>query len=259
MSGGIGHGTQDPQGGVLTVAGCIEPGAVTRDDLMAHADGGVHPRTADHIRRCAACAAEVQALAAAQRELRRALHRFECPTPQLLGDYALALLAPHEQRLVAAHVMDCPRCGEELQTLRSFLSVEPDPSPSMLGQLKRVIATLVTPPRAAAVFAELRGSQGLAAPLIYRSEDVTLTVSVQPDVTEGGIRRWALHGLVVQERSSLLATETRLVAEDGTAHESRVDDLGNFVYEGLAQGVYQLEVALPERVVVAEHVPIGGG
>ncbi|HEU5317483.1 MAG TPA: hypothetical protein VFX49_15330 [Chloroflexota bacterium] len=257
MNDGIGHMPLDRRGDALTVAGCIEPGAVTRDDLMAYVDGEAAPHVAEHVRRCAACAAELRALAGAQRSLQRALHRFECPAPPVLGEYALALLPQLEQRLVAAHVVDCPRCTEEVQTLRTFLSVEPQSVPSAFERLKRVVATLLTPPGSAAIFAEFRGGVATTAPLAYRSEDVTVTVSVQPD--DGGARRWALHGLVVRDGPSLFPAQTRLIAPDGTTRESPLDDLGNFLYEGLPPGVYQLEVDLPEHVLVAENVAIGGG
>jgi hypothetical protein len=193
-----------------------------------------------------------------EQQLRRALYRFDCPAPQLLGEYALALLDPSEHRRVAAHVMDCPRCAEELQTLRTFLTVEPEPSPSVLDRLRRVIATLVTPPRGEAVFAELRGTVSAVAPLIFRAEDVTITVSTQPDELLGGIRHWALHGLMVRDSGPLLAARTRLIAQDGAVHAADLDDLGNFFYEGLTPGTYQLEVALSEHVVVVQDLRIGG-
>ena len=193
-----------------------------------------------------------------EQQLRRALYRFDCPAPQTLGEYALTLLAPPEQRLVAAHVVDCPRCAEELQTLRSFLTVEPEPSPGAFDRLKRVIATLVTPPRGAAVFAELRGAASAVAPLTYRTEDVSITVSVRPDDLVGGMRHWALHGLMVRDSGSLPATWTRLVAQDGVVHEAALDDLGNFFYDGLPPGTYRLEVGLTEQVVVVQDLRIGG-
>ena len=193
-----------------------------------------------------------------EQQLRRALYRFECPTPQSLGEYALTLLAPPEHRLVAAHVVDCPRCAEELQTLRSFLTVEPVPSPGAFDRLKRVIATLVTPPRGAAVFAELRGAASAVAPLTYRTEDVSITVSIRPDELVGGIRHWALHGLMVRDSGPLPAAWTRLVAQDGVVHEAALDDLGNFFYDGLPPGTYRLEVGLTEQVVVVQDLRIGG-
>jgi hypothetical protein len=248
----------DRQSDLLSVAGCLRPGVVLRSDLMAYADGDAPPHAAEHIRRCPACAEESRALATAERQLRRALNRFECPAPQLLGEYALALLAPAELQRLAAHIADCPRCAEELQTLRSFLTVEPEPSPSALDRLRRVIATLVTPARGAAVFAELRGTESAVAPLIYRTEDMTITLSVQPDELLGGIRHWALHGLMVRDSGPLLAAQTRLIAPDGTLHEADLDDLGNFFYEGLPAGTYQLEVALSEHVVVVQELRIGG-
>ena len=254
-----GHTPQEERSGVLTVAGCIEPGVVTRDDLMAYADGEARPDAAEHVRRCAACAAEARALASAQHQLRLALNRFECPAPQVLGEYVLTLLAPEEHRLVASHVVDCPRCVDELQGLRTFLSVEPERSPSVLERLKRVVATLVTPPRGAAVFAELRGTESAVVPLIYRSEDVTITVSVQPDEMRDGVRHWTLDGLMVHDGGRHLEAQTRLVAEDNVAHEAALDDLGNFFFEGLPPGTYRLEVIFSKQVVVVQDLRIGGG
>ncbi len=257
--GGRRTGTPEIDG---AVQGCLEPGAVTYDDLMAYVDGDAPVRVIDHVRRCAACLADARARAREQQQLRTVLNRFDCPSAHTLGEYALSVLAPHEQRLVAAHAVDCPRCSDELQQLRSFLSVEPEPAPTVVERLRRVIATLVMAPRGAPAFAELRGSQNaaVAETLTYRAGDVTISFDVDADGLRDGTARWAVNGLITQ--SSGVAPprgEIRLISLAGDVYASHADVLGNFLYESVHPGTYRLEVDLPDRMVVIEELRIGDG
>jgi hypothetical protein len=239
--------------------GCTAPDAVTRNDLMAYVDGDVSSEVAGHIQSCSACRAEAHTLARSQQTLRAALDRFECPAPHTLGEYALSVLAPPEQRLVAAHIADCPRCSEEIQTLRSFLSAEPVQSPGVVERLRQVLATLVTPVGVSA-FAGLRGrDDALTEARIYRADALTFALVVQPDDPQDGIQRWALDGLITREDAGATrVAETRLVAANGTVRAARADELGNLVYEALPSGTYRLELDLPEQTVVIEELWIGG-
>ena len=242
------------------VAGCREPGAVTKDDLMAFADGDAPANVIEHVRSCRACVVQARSLARDQRQLRIVLNRFECPSSHTLGEYALRVLAPHEQRLVGAHAVDCPRCSEELQTLRSFLTVEPEPTPTVAERLRRVIATLVMPQRGIPVFAELRGSETAAMPLTYRAGDVTVSLSVDIDDPQAGSERWVVSGLITREGGVAPSSERiHLISSSGEARETGADTLGNFLYEAVQPGSYRLEVALTNQLVVIEELRIGGG
>jgi hypothetical protein len=191
-----------------------------------------------------------------QRALQRALYRVECPAPHTLGEYVLALLPGDQQRDVAAHVFDCPRCADELQTLRAFLSVEPEVQPGTVERLRRIVATLVAPPlRGAVAYAGLRGNDA-AASRTYEAEGITVTVGVEPEADR---TRVTLTGLVAAPDDTDLAQgEARLVDPNGGARTAPIDDLGNFVLESVAAGKHTLELRLPGRIVAIEELQVGG-
>src|SRR5262245_5458377 len=136
---------------------CVQPGAVTPEELIAYVDGEAPARVAEHVRRCRRCRAEVEQYAVVERRLGAALHRFDCPSPQRLGEMELGLLMPEERLAVAQHVADCARCTDELRTLRQFMAFEPAAEPGLVERLRRLVAILVEPPPALALGA-LRGA-----------------------------------------------------------------------------------------------------
>ena len=74
---------------------------------MAFVDGGAPGRVGVAIRPDPALNAAADAYARTQRQLQQRLFRFDCPSPQLLGEYDLDLLAPAERTRIAAHVVGC--------------------------------------------------------------------------------------------------------------------------------------------------------
>jgi hypothetical protein len=228
---------------------------------MAFADGAATAHVAAHVGRCPRCTADAQRLDLAQRHLRHALHRFECPTPHTLGEYALELLTPEDRTAVAAHVAGCPRCTDELQTLRAFLRLEPAPTPATtLDRVRRVIAALVTPPRAvqAAGYAGLRG-RGEPAAATYRAGDLTITVSAAPE-RRGRVTLSTLSGLVVRDDTGPIAAggEITLTPPGDAPRTAVVDELGSFAFEGVGGGTYRLALRLPDQIVVVEDLRVGG-
>ncbi len=232
---------------------CMRPGAVTREEILAYVDGDAPEHVAEHVRRCPACRAEAGRLAELQGRLRQALYRFDCPDPHALGEYALEILDPRQRAQVAAHVIACPHCTAELQTLRTFLAIEPEPPAGLVERLRRVVATLVAPPTAPA-YAGLRGSAAPGAQT-YRGGDVTITLS-----TARGTRRLLLAGLVTRDRGgpeTVAGGEATLASGDVSRRE-RIDDLGNFTFDAVAPGRYRLEVRLADQVLVIEELQVGG-
>jgi hypothetical protein len=240
------------------VVSCIEPGAVTPEELVAHADGQAPGHVQAHLRRCAACRAEARGYAAWQTALRRGLHRFDCPPAQALGEYQLGVLPAEEGRLVAAHAAECPRCAEELRTLRSFLAADPIPGLSLAEQARRLVARLIPAPLSPAV-AGLRG--GATAPSqTYQADGIGVALSPAPAASRARAGHAGLIGLIWREgaEAAQLAGVAHLVASDGRPHDAPIDDLGNFAFEDLPPGVGQLELRLDDAVVVVEDVQVGG-
>lgn len=244
---------------------CIDPAAITPGDLMAYADGEAPPGVAAHVAQCPFCAVESGALRRASRRLAHALYRFDCPSPQTLGDYHLDLFPPEERTRIAAHALECPHCAAELQTLRSFLDAPllgpeavPDVTSSTAAgfgaQLRRVVATLFTPP-AAPAYTGLRGTAEDTV-TTYQADDLTITLSATPSARHGRI---SLTGLLLSENvdvDQFAGAAVRLIAPDGAAQGTQIDELANFGFNDLVRGTYQLELELTGRIVVIEDVHI---
>jgi anti-sigma factor RsiW len=235
---------------------CIDPGAATPEDLLAYADGDAPPTIVEHIRACPACAAVAAGYAATQRRLRRSLYRFDCPSPQELGDYELGLLPPTERTRVAAHVVACPPCADELRTLRDFLASEPaELTRPAAGTLRRLVATLLAPAPGTA-YAGLRGADDATAQT-YQAGGVTIALDTQFDPRRG---RGALAGLLWHEdpaAADLAGAAATLLAPDGATRTTALDDVGNFAFDDLAPGRYQVEVTLGDQLVTIPELRIG--
>ncbi len=253
---------------------CSSPEAVTPEEIVAYVDGDAPPRVVEHIRSCSSCAAEARRYARAQARLRQALHRFDCPTPQTLGEYNLGLVSAEDRVRIAAHVLECSACAEELRTLRAFLADEP---PSTVGsgaaeRLRRIVAALVTP-RPGLAPVGLRGAVG-AVGRTYEAEGISISISVTPGTRRG---RYALVGLVLfgtgadysSTREVVLAgpaapsqpaqatPDQAIPARATPAQATPVDDFGNFAFDDLTPGIYQLELRLSDRSIVVEALRIG--
>lgn len=240
---------------------CILPGAVTPDDLIAYTDDEASPAIVAHIRACPDCAATAAVYARQQRRLRRGLARFACPTPQTLTDFEFGPLPPAEQRAVAGHLVDCPRCRDELATLQGFLADDlapataPAPDP-LRTRVRRVVATLLASPLASPALGQLRGSDA-AGPPVYAAGTLRLAVSVERAAP--GAPSWALVGLVWREddMGSGVGGVAGLIAANGERRTTPIDEFGNFSFELIAPGVYGLEAAIGDELIVVNALPVG--
>jgi len=240
------------------VVSCIEPGAVTPEELVAHADGQAPGHVLAHLQRCSFCRAEARSYGAWQSALRHSLYRFDCPSAHALGEYQLGVLPAEEGRQIAAHAADCAVCAAELRTLRSFLATEPEPELGVVDRVRRLIARLMPAPLSP-VQAGLRGGDS-APSQTYQANGIGIALSPAPAPgTRSRVGRGGLVGLVWLEgpHSTQLGGVAHLVASDGLSHDAAIDDLGNFAFEDVTAGPGQLELRLDDAVVVVEDVRVG--
>lgn len=236
---------------------CNDPGAVTPEDLVAYAEGDGDSRTAVHVASCPWCAAEAASYAALDRTLTVRLWRAECPATLTLGEHVLDLLDPQEALTVRAHVAVCPHCTAELDELRTALGGDPLAELAAgPGLLTRLVMRLVPAPGQGLAFAGVRGVGSTTR--TYEAGQLTTTLTVEPEA-ERGRRRWSLAGLVLHDSGEQLPAglPVRVVRAGAVAAEATLDDLGNFVIGGLEDGVYDLELDLPDRVLAVEGLEIG--
>lgn len=243
---------------------CIRPGTVSPNDLIAFNDGGAPPNVVEHVRACPDCAADARRYASTEHRLARALHRFECPSPHALGEFDLGLLPAQERLATELHVRSCPRCADELRTLRGFLAVEVAPvAAPRAAPLTRLIAALLPLPPASQSLAGLRGTAE-AGVETYAAGNFKLTISHGPEIRRDAGRAArrviSVTGLVWSDAPTGEAPLTgvaTLTGDDGTARTTDVDELGNFTFDEVNAGSYQLEMSLGDQLIVVESLRIG--
>lgn len=232
-------------------------GSVTPEDLIAYIDGEASGEVSAMIEADPALRAEASAYAQAQRHLLRNLYRFACPSSQTLGEYELGMVAPAERTRIAAHIVGCPRCTAEMQMLREFLATEEDAPPvGAVGRIRRMVATLLPPPPLISPHAALRG-RGDGAARTYQADDVTITLDLGAPVRRG---RTSLVGLIWRDNDdpATIAGSTVTLLRDGDImHTSEIDDVGNFAFDDITPGTYELGVTLGEDHITIEGVAIG--
>jgi hypothetical protein len=252
----IGGMVLDGQAGGASGVSCSHPGAIIPDDLIAYIDGEASASVIAHLRECPDCAAEAEVYAAIQRQLQRRLFRLECPSAHTLGEYELGVVAPDVRAEVAAHLVLCPRCRDELDALRAFFAVEPVERPTgVVETVRRLAATLLAPLSPTPATASLRGGED-AGLQVYAANDVRITLSVEglPE------RPTSLLGLLWRENDDpapMLAGTATLVDLNNRAYTTTVDEAGNFTFEEIIPGSYRLEVALDDELVTIDRLPIG--
>jgi hypothetical protein len=181
-----------------------------------------------------------------ERELKRALFRFDCPSPHTLGEYELDVLAPEQRTRIAAHVLSCDECSAELADLREFLAAPVRIAEPLIDRARRIVASLFVP-KPGLAYGSLRGASDSPA-RIFEAGDIT--VSITAGQTPG-----SLLGLIVGPEA-IEGREVRLVPTHGVPTLTQVDEIGNFVVEGLAPGAYALEIELTDGVLVIEELRV---
>ena len=222
---------------------CSHPPRLTPDQLSAALSGEAEPDVYAHLALCAGCAARLATARGIEDGLTRRLFRWDCPTPQRLGEYHLGMADQAEVAAITQHLERCPHCAEELAHLGAFLATEPPPVPARPAHSKThpdrpplgaLMARLLPPTPALALRGEARG------PIMAEAGDILIVLDVQP-AAEGQVtllgqvaapdpERWA--GALVQLRQSGALQRTVLL-----------DEVGTFRCEALPAGLTELRIA----------------
>jgi hypothetical protein len=178
-------------------------------------------------------------------KLRRLLFRSTCPTAHELGEYYLGQLSRAEVKAVRNHLNRCPHCTRELLTYKAFMG-EGEPQPAVIEQMKIMIARLwreVSPnyPSWQPTFA-IRGEE---ATVYLADEDVQIALRSQEDASHPGFKM--LVGLITGIPTENLSIH--LWSADQLLATTRVDSLGNFLFEKLKAQTYELVVQGEELLI----------
>ncbi len=256
---------------------CVHQFAPRDEELvmLAFGEEARSPEVAQHIEQCEICQLRLARYRDIYRFLVARLYRRHCPSGLKLSYYCAGLLLAEERQRIAAHILDCPLCAEEVGLTRRFLADALLP-PSPASPVRRIVGSLV---RQQAQLV-LRGEERPALwPRQYRAEDVDLSLhlsragngdyillgivtSIDPavsvDAFEGSeaellpVTAAGPYALGEEQRTSLRRLARRSVC-------TSVDDLGNIVFSAVPAGEYTLVLRLPEREVVIEGLAIEAG
>lgn len=233
-------------------ARCIDPAALSEEDIDRFAHGEADEQVAEHIRRCPACGEEAHEYGRLSRLLHAGLFRATCPESLELGEYALGIQTPEQRQATAAHLVECRHCLGEMRTLAALLGEDDDAMPGAARGVRRFVAALL--PRTSGLALGLRGGESEA--LTYSVQGIVqLTVSVQR--TAPGAAHSVVTGLVQPGMLGCEGVPVALFLGEELLRTEAVDDLGNFVFDDIPSGLYRIEINVPATTVVIDplHVP----
>ncbi len=231
-------------------------------ELLAYLDGELEEVRARQIEQDAAARQRLALLVRQQRRLAAVLYRADCPDAHTLGEYHLHSLAEADAERVAQHLDICPHCVLELDELRGTLrELAADLELSASERLRLLVARLApqwpslgSGPAPMPALAGVRGATN--GPLLYEAGDVQVSVEVQDDAAAAG--RKSVLGLVTGADAA--GWQATLWLESGPVAELvqsvRVDELGNFVFDGLSPGTYALSLRGDAVEVVVQELAV---
>lgn len=234
---------------------CIAPDELSAGDLVAYLEGAASPDTASHIARCAACAAEVTALRAADLGLTAAMFRVECPEPDDLLLYQAGLLGRRDARRIVRHIAGCRDCQLELATLahtaeRASATSLSERIRQAGKQLLRAVLSAPGQPSLAMRGAEPRRHE-------YHVAGYHLIIAVVPPLAAENI--WQIEGQIRREDddlSELSGAEVQLLRDDAVVSHDAVDDFGFFALEDIGPGDYTIVIEWATTMILVEKLNI---
>jgi hypothetical protein len=238
------------------------PHMLTEDDLVAAIldpdDLPVEAR--QHLAECPSCTERAASYHQMMTALTSTLYCWDCPTTQEISDYAAGLLHGKRRRALALHVKSCPRCTEELEISRQFLT------PTLPAPRQRLIARLLPHRAIGPAAVGIRG--GASAdnegwPRQYQVNDISL--SLHRAAPSAGGSSAMLLGLISRAEAppeTFAGIEARLIASDAPDEApfatEQIDDLGNFVLSPIPTGRFHLHISLPEGDLIIEGLELSG-
>jgi hypothetical protein len=181
-----------------------------------------------------------------QRQLRDSLYRFDCPSPLAIGEHELKIGLPAEHVQLAQHLLACKDCTTELRTLRAYLALAPrSDAPSVLERVKRVVARLITLPPGLSLAGVRDATPNRVQ--VFEADDLILTIG--PGL-QGPPGLGSILGLFEVVGHAFGRSRVELISQNGGRRETTLDDFGGFEFSELPEGTYDLQIQLPDRLVV---------
>jgi hypothetical protein len=187
-----------------------------------------------------------------ERELQRRLRRFECPSPQQLGDYQAGMLDAESQRAVSEHIAVCPRCEQELQTLVEFMNLADE-----VPAVENILELFPSQGAGEAVRVRTAGNLALKGSQDDNVHDIKIGSATIFLEWTAGQKGFLLTGQVLDLEVSWVGAIAE-VWQGETLHQvNALDDQGEFRFEFPAALVFDLRLtALDGNTLVVERITI---
>ena len=245
---------------------CVSPQELADRALLAYIDGEAEDEVIAHLEGCPHCRERTRRLAQLQDCLTAQLYRFDCPSPEALGEYHLGALPSDRAAAIAHHLDGCPHCAHEVVQLGDFLAdlapdLEISPLEQATGRARVLIARLASgltdglimaPSQMASAYVGVRGEE--REPFSYEADEIQVVVDIQEDPDQPG--RKTATGLVigVDEPREL---EVHLWRDDQHLAVASVDETSNFFIPNLDPGGYELILSGPELEFHIQDLAVG--
>lgn len=177
-----------------------------------------------------------------EQRLTRKLYRIDCPDPLELGEYRLETLPEARRSQIAEHLEICPHCSKELASLDNYLeSLAPELELSLTERVRVWIAQLLdTGSETWSPAFGTRGDSGGSRVLTYQAGEAQATLEIQVEVDGTRVLLGLVIGLDPQGYKAFLEQDGEI------RQQSSLDELGNFVLNGIQPGVYDLVLRADE-------------
>jgi len=235
---------------------------------LVYAEGKLSAQQQAHFDVCPICQQRLDTYTGMTNALVNRLHRRLCPSAVRLNYYSLDMVPAEERTRIASHLLDCPRCSDEVAEIRHLQAAfEPFPAaaPSLPDAIRRLFATLVVQ-QARPVTRTGAPSQGW--PRQYQAEALSLSLHLSRQAS-GEIMLLgiltssdptqtvdAFDGVTADLYSATTFAETE---NREPVLTNQVDDIGNLLLTPILAGGYTLILRLPGQEVVIENLTIPHG
>lgn len=222
---------------------CRMPPPINDDQLSEALDGVAEPAVLDHLASCPHCTERLSAARVLEQRLTGALYRWDCPTPDLLAQYATGELPAAAIARMADHLNICARCQGELNDFYAmFAAKEPTVIPTVRSRSQVVRYAQLMSGQATV----LRGAG--AGPIIAEAGDVTIFLDVQPR-TDGLA---SLQGqLVANDQAHWEGALVELRQQGALVATTVIDELGSFTCAALPYSTTELRVTALKGTMIA--------